>query len=537
MKKKLLTILILVSVLFCMAFPVEASDDIPIFVLVLIGEDGGYMTSAAYVQDSTGNTYLVTSELVARMAERGYTPYIAANDFTAELTLLTTDNGMAFYTADGLEDYTAFPLASETTSTAYAYWQETEDGKTFELYYMELDLENWEARGGIYYSGSEDVYDCLIGAPVLNNGSTAFIGVLTSFDGELSMIRAVDYSFPAEGIVVKSNNQSHTDQEPEQDQSPTAASTPAIPASEVPIPDASGTDTPDAGEFTLDSTLIVGIAAVLICAAIVYSNRRKAKGSKPSPAESVNGEYEGTISLDTKTPDTPPVTCSPAPEPPAADCTPDEKSSGYQIRGITGIFEGQTFLLHSRLLLGRAASCDVAFPENTQGVSGSHCELTSANGHVVLRDLQSTYGTYLGRGVKMEPRVEYHLQEGDTFTMAEGTQAFRLERAGAYIQTLTPAVRAVADGTLYRADPQGRILFGRGPRCQVSFDAQDTTISSNHCVLYRDANGLFLMDIGSTNGTFFRQDQRLRINQPYSVKKGMSFFLASPKYTFTITED
>ena len=45
------------------------------------------------------------------------------------------------------------------------------------------------------------------------------------------------------------------------------------------------------------------------------------------------------------------------------------------------------------------------------------------------------------------------------------------------------------------------------------------------------------MDNGSTNGTFFNENQRLKPNTPYKVRKGVAFFLVSPKNTYIITED
>jgi short-subunit dehydrogenase len=80
------------------------------------------------------------------------------------------------------------------------------------------------------------------------------------------------------------------------------------------------------------------------------------------------------------------------------------------------------------------------------------------------------------------------------------------------------------------------ITFGREMRNTVTF-AADSGVSNNHCVLYKEGDQLYLKDVGSTNGTFFAEDKRLKPNHPYKVKKGVSFFLVSRKFSFTITEE
>ena len=80
-------------------------------------------------------------------------------------------------------------------------------------------------------------------------------------------------------------------------------------------------------------------------------------------------------------------------------------------------------------------------------------------------------------------------------------------------------------------------VFGRAAGNKVQFPGEDKSVSSNHCVLYREGGKLYLMDVGSTNGTFINEKERLQPNVPYRIRKGMVFFLTNRKNTFVIVED
>ena len=103
-------------------------------------------------------------------------------------------------------------------------------------------------------------------------------------------------------------------------------------------------------------------------------------------------------------------------------------------------------------------------------------------------------------------------------------------------QPAGPAVKDIED-KIYKAGASGRLSFGRDSGNTAVIASPDKQISSKHCVLYREGGKLYLMDVGSTNGTFFTADQRLKPNTPYRIRKGQAFFLCSPKYTFIVTEE
>lgn len=73
------------------------------------------------------------------------------------------------------------------------------------------------------------------------------------------------------------------------------------------------------------------------------------------------------------------------------------------------------------VLIGRNNACVLRFPGNAPGISGSHCSVQwDATMQVfVVTDLNSTYGTYLMSGQRMQPNMPYRMCAGDKFYMGE----------------------------------------------------------------------------------------------------------------------
>lgn len=59
-----------------------------------------------------------------------------------------------------------------------------------------------------------------------------------------------------------------------------------------------------------------------------------------------------------------------------------------------------------RITIGRKASCVVCIPNKT--LSGEHCEIVLNNGKMMLRDMNSTNGTYLNGSASRIREVEIH---------------------------------------------------------------------------------------------------------------------------------
>ena len=80
------------------------------------------------------------------------------------------------------------------------------------------------------------------------------------------------------------------------------------------------------------------------------------------------------------------------------------------------------------VVFGRSPkNCNVVFPENTRGVSKVHCEISIQNGGLLLRDLNSSYGTYLGTGERIAPGQAVLLKKGDIFYLASKEVMFQIQ--------------------------------------------------------------------------------------------------------------
>ena len=107
---------------------------------------------------------------------------------------------------------------------------------------------------------------------------------------------------------------------------------------------------------------------------------------------------------------------------------PIEKLSdnAWVIVGVQGPHKDMRFACDRRLVMGRSVSnCNIVFPENTKGISRNHCEVLPTDKGVLIRDLGSTYGTFLenGKCVKKDPVL---LKRGDAFFLANTDVMFRI---------------------------------------------------------------------------------------------------------------
>lgn len=476
-----------------------ATDTGPAGIFALRMENKSEYTiwSAFLLYDErTDSQYILADPAVADYVSEGFQLTLLSEQHAVEAQLLGTDNYFAYLTASGMNHYRPLLLSENQSEQVYIFIQNVDEKGTTGVgqNFSYQDMTNWtksEEMEGVYIK-EETIFPEVMGAPAVKDMSTyEVVGTIGNVEGKIAFFTTENYAFASSCAV-------------------------AAPAGAGSAP-AEDKDQPKE-ETQFHPALLIGIA-VIVVAAVVMSQKKKSD----SDEDYTEMKKEGTVALD-------PIAVK-------NDFAPlSTPASQWQVRGMGGAMDGRIFLLATTLRFGRSAQNDVVFSGNTPGISGSHCQLSFEHGRVVLRDLQSTYGTFLG-GRRLEPQVSYNLQNGDTFTLAEGGPTFRLERCGNSVQDMTPAVRSNADGRTYRADMNGCISFGRDPRSEVPFPANDGSVSTNHCVLYKEGGKLYLKDTNSTNGTFFDVNNRLKPNKPYPVRKGMSFFLVSQQNTFVITED
>ena len=100
------------------------------------------------------------------------------------------------------------------------------------------------------------------------------------------------------------------------------------------------------------------------------------------------------------------------------------------VRSLSAQHNGKKVLVGSReITIGRKPDCDIIFKEKTPGVSGRHCAVVwyEASESFKLKDLGSTYGTFIESGMKLEPNRKYRLKPGDRFYLGEKANMIRVE--------------------------------------------------------------------------------------------------------------
>lgn len=97
----------------------------------------------------------------------------------------------------------------------------------------------------------------------------------------------------------------------------------------------------------------------------------------------------------------------------------------------SGVFAGKRFSINGCVRIGRdPARNDLVYPAGTQGISGAHCVLLLEDGRLYLKDLGSTYGTFLSPGRRLAPNEQVLLQVGDKFCLGSERECFLITRKG-----------------------------------------------------------------------------------------------------------
>lgn len=156
------------------------------------------------------------------------------------------------------------------------------------------------------------------------------------------------------------------------------------------------------GGVSDNKILLIGIAllavAVLLIVIVVFIG----KGKKKAPADPVQSKLQENV-----------------------------QSKRAMLRSMSVQHNGMSYALgQTPVMIGRdAANCAIAYREGTPGVSKRHCSVSwnPDTGEFLVTDLNSSYGTYLLNGQRLEPNIPYHLKAGESFYVGENTNVLRVE--------------------------------------------------------------------------------------------------------------
>lgn len=96
------------------------------------------------------------------------------------------------------------------------------------------------------------------------------------------------------------------------------------------------------------------------------------------------------------------------------------------VLGTGGVQDGKRFAPAPELRMGRnPQSCNVVYPSDCPGVSGTHCSVVLRDGSLWIEDLGSSYGTFVD-GKKLEKGTPVKLELNSVFWLGERANSFKV---------------------------------------------------------------------------------------------------------------
>ncbi len=82
---------------------------------------------------------------------------------------------------------------------------------------------------------------------------------------------------------------------------------------------------------------------------------------------------------------------------------------------------------------------------------------------------------------------------------------------------------------------EGELIIGRDPQmCQLVYPQTEKKISGVHCKIQKIGDRVCLIDMSSTNGTYFQDGTKLQPDMPRTMESGQGFYLGSRENFFDL---
>jgi NADPH-dependent 2,4-dienoyl-CoA reductase/sulfur reductase-like enzyme/pSer/pThr/pTyr-binding forkhead associated (FHA) protein/CRP-like cAMP-binding protein/Fe-S-cluster-containing hydrogenase component 2 len=202
--------------------------------------------------------------------------------------------------------------------------------------------------------------------------------------------------------------------------------------------------------------------------------------------------------------------------------------------------------MHQPVTIGRQPGMTVRLDHPT--VSRRHAEINYQQGHYLLEDAGSSYGTFVN-GYKLNRTESYTLRHNDHIRF--GDLVFRFQLRSTPLQEYSPSstvylhlrdtelqsdtTRAIpesllntlgstptlvliarnADPKVVPLDAEKRLTIGRDKTNDLC--VEDTACSRRHAEIFTTPDGFYIRDLGSSNGVFVN---RVKITNPYHLIHG-----------------
>jgi ABC-type multidrug transport system ATPase subunit/pSer/pThr/pTyr-binding forkhead associated (FHA) protein len=201
--------------------------------------------------------------------------------------------------------------------------------------------------------------------------------------------------------------------------------------------------------------------------------------------------------------------------------------SDFVLRFRLGEGEWQIFTLSKKeTMIGRGEDNDMVLDHRE--VSRHHLRLSFTDNLFQITDLESSNGTRLD-GISLVPQIPTSLRPGQMIETGDFTLVLaKSEEGGTHIsKELLPYIirYRFGDGT-WQTFPMesGEKTFGRDPNCD--FYLNDSEVSREHIRIRIDDDGIWIMDLGSTNGTIVN-GVRLEPHQEHPLHSGQMFAIGN----------
>lgn len=463
-RRKILTVFLGASV---MANPMNVraseqsvTDSVVLVMLIDKGTEEVALGVAGVAVEKNGLSWVISASEIQAFSTDDYDfLMITSNGENAWVYPVTDDNSAAVFYSETPVNLPALPLGTELDVSHELYSvtpSGIEDGK---ISYSTKEVSGFTECNGGYLLGNKDNASSLwVGTPVLDMDTASVTGIGTlSGDGEFFKDITSDSYYEElalenwgklgdsqegensskkeetdgtgkeaareDGTGKEAVREEETGKEAAREEETGKAAEKEEPAPEEPQKESSSGIQLDESTIWLVALITVGIVLWLLM--------RKKSSSGSGEKKSSSGSREDSYSLD----------LSQLQEKQRSNGYNGDRlhpmdpfetmQKGYRLEGVSGALAGQRFRLEGVVRIGRdPQSCRVLYPADTKGISRNHCTVELRDGKILIKDLNSTHGTYFENGERLQPEISYHVQSGTMFYLAESKNMFRITDEG-----------------------------------------------------------------------------------------------------------
>lgn len=110
-----------------------------------------------------------------------------------------------------------------------------------------------------------------------------------------------------------------------------------------------------------------------------------------------------------------------------------QEAQELRLQGVAGAYSGRRFSIPAQVTMGRDTGNSIVFPSDTKGVSKAHCVLIRNGEQLYIKDLGSSYGTFINGTRKLAPNELSPIRVGDKISLGSEREAFIITHKGGVI--------------------------------------------------------------------------------------------------------